>query len=113
MNICFIALGHIGSGLAANLVKADYTVTVYRERWISGETAEFVSCSRPDYKFWIVGPCPKSLANARCAVTERSADAARSSRDDTWLRRNAFAGAALRADLFDSKSCRLLAKSED
>jgi hypothetical protein len=111
MSVGFIALGHIGSGLAAKLVKADYTVTVYRERLISDETAEFVGGSRPDYKIWIVGPCPKSLANARCAVTGRSADGARSSRDDAWLRRDAFAGAALRSGLFDSKSCRLLAKS--
>jgi 3-hydroxyisobutyrate dehydrogenase-like beta-hydroxyacid dehydrogenase len=29
MNVGFIGLGHMGSGMAANLVKAGHTVTVY------------------------------------------------------------------------------------
>jgi hypothetical protein len=80
--------------------------------WVSGDTVEFVGSGPVDYKFCIVNSCPKSLADARCAVTARSADTARSSRDDTRLQRNTFAGAALGVDFFDSKSCRLLAKSE-
>jgi 3-hydroxyisobutyrate dehydrogenase-like beta-hydroxyacid dehydrogenase len=31
MNVGFIGLGHMGSGMAANLVKAGHTVTVYNK----------------------------------------------------------------------------------
>jgi 3-hydroxyisobutyrate dehydrogenase-like beta-hydroxyacid dehydrogenase len=41
MNVGFIGLGHMGSGMAANLVKAGHTVTVYNrteEDGASGRT---------------------------------------------------------------------------
>jgi 3-hydroxyisobutyrate dehydrogenase-like beta-hydroxyacid dehydrogenase len=63
MNVGFIGLGHMGSGMAANLVKAGHTVTVYNR---TQERRSLWSHSAP--KQLKTSPRPvKAMPSSRCS----------------------------------------------
>ena len=62
MNVGFIGLGHMGSGMAANLVKAGHTVTVYnrtegRSLWSHWAPKQLKTSPRP----------VKAMLSSRCS----------------------------------------------